>query len=204
MRLVSWKTGNALAVCALAIALGQVTAPVIGSARAMQDQPNPEQTAPPTPKPSQPQEAPRRAPIPVGPNVRIELTITDQAGTDAPVKKTLSVIAADRHNGSVRSKVTVAVPGPEGPAIKVSRHVELPLNVDVKPEVMENGLIRLWLILNYETTNASRETGTAVHSNVTGNQTVMLENGKPLIVSQSADAATDRKVTLELKATILR
>ena len=32
----------------------------------------------------------------------------------------------------------------------------------------------------------------------------MLENGKPLIVSQSADAATDRKVTVELKATILR
>jgi hypothetical protein len=203
MRLVSWKCGNALAVYVLAIAIGLVTAPAIGSARAMQDQPNPEQTAQPTPKPSPPQEPPRR-PIPAGPNVRVEITITDQSGSDTPVKKTLSVIAADRHNGSVRSKVTVAVPGPEAPAVKTFRYEELPLNVDVKTEVMENGLIRVQLILNYETFNPSRESGTAVRSVVTGNQTVMLENGKPLIVSQSADATTDRKVTLELKATILR
>ena len=75
-----------------------------------------------TPKPV----ADRRPPpvIPPGPNVRVELTITDQAGTDAPVKKTLSVIAADRHNGSVRSKVTVAVPGRKDrklPATRICR-----------------------------------------------------------------------------------
>jgi hypothetical protein len=211
MRVVSWKSGNAIAVCVMTIVLGQFAAPVTGSARAIQeqDQPNPEQTAPPaaqpTPKPA-PQEGPRRPSLPPGPNVRVEITITDQAGTDAPVKKTLSVIAADRHNGSVRSKVTVVVPGPpqSGPVTTGPRYEELPLNVDVRAEVMENGLIRTHLILNYETFSASRETGAAVRSVVTGNQTMMLENGKPLIVSQSADAATDRKVMLELKATILR
>lgn len=215
MRLVSWKSGNAIVVCALAIVLGHIVTPA-GSLRAMQDQPTPEQAVQltqatqatqPTPKPAPPrQEAPRK-PEPPGPNVRVEITITDQVGTEAPAKKTLSVIAADRNNGSVRSKVTVAVPGPEVPTPKMFRYEDLPLNVDVKPEVLENGLIKTWVILNYETFNTStkdRESGTAVRSVVTSNQTVMLENGKPLIVSQSADPATDRKVTLELKATILR
>ena len=32
----------------------------------------------------------------------------------------------------------------------------------------------------------------------------MLEDGKPLVISQSADPATDRKVKVEVKATILR
>ena len=73
------------------------------------------------------------------------------------VKKTLSVIAADRHNGSVRSKVTVAVPGRQDGPSRASRYEELPLNVDIKAEVMDNGLIRTQLILNYETFNASKE-----------------------------------------------
>ena len=32
----------------------------------------------------------------------------------------------------------------------------------------------------------------------------MLESGKPLVVAQSADAVGDRRVMLELKATILK
>jgi hypothetical protein len=34
--------------------------------------------------------------------------------------------------------------------------------------------------------------------------TALLEDGKPLIVSQSADPSGDRKVRLELKAIIVR
>jgi hypothetical protein len=207
MRLVSWKSGNTIAVCVLAVVIGQFTAPVTGSAVAMQDQSNAEQTAPPatqkTPKPAPQIEAPR-PPVLSGPNVRVEITITDQAGSDTPVKKTLNVIAQDRHDGSVRSKVKVVVPGPVVGGTKTISYEDLPLNVDVRAEVMDNGLIRTRLILNYETVNPGTETGTAAHSVVTANQIVMLENGKPMIVSQSADAATDRKVSVELKATILK
>ena len=32
----------------------------------------------------------------------------------------------------------------------------------------------------------------------------LLEDGKPLVVSQSADPSSDRKVRVELKATIVR
>jgi hypothetical protein len=34
--------------------------------------------------------------------------------------------------------------------------------------------------------------------------TVILEDGKPLVVSQSADPTTDRRVRVELKSTILK
>jgi uncharacterized protein YlzI (FlbEa/FlbD family) len=34
--------------------------------------------------------------------------------------------------------------------------------------------------------------------------TVLLENGKSLLVTQSADPVSDRKVTVEVKATIVR
>ena len=34
--------------------------------------------------------------------------------------------------------------------------------------------------------------------------TMILESGKPLIVAQSADPVSDRQVTVEVKATILR
>jgi hypothetical protein len=199
MRLVSWKY-----VCVMAI----VFTPLTGSATE-QTLPTPSQPttlptpAPPIPlqTPAVPQEAPRRPQTPQGPNIRIELTITDQAGMDAPVKKTLSVIAADRHNGYIRSKVAVGVPMPDPGTFD---YLDLPLNVDTKAELMENGLIRLLVILNYETVNPTRNGGKPTRSVVTVTQTVMLENGKPLVVSQSADAATDRKVSLEVKATILK
>ncbi len=34
--------------------------------------------------------------------------------------------------------------------------------------------------------------------------TIALQSGKPLLISQSADPASDRKVTVEVKATILK
>jgi hypothetical protein len=210
MRLVSLKSGNAIAVCVMAIVLGQISA--------AQESRDDQQTVPPpavvvpqptpraTPKPPQ-EVSPRSSPgIPGGPNIQVEIAIIDQAGSDPPVKKTLNVIAADGQNGSIRSKVTVAVPThPPGPDPKEYRYESLPLNVDIKPEVTRNGLIRVWLILNYETFYPAKTSNMPpVRSVVTANQFVMLENGKPMTVSQSADAATDRKVSVELKATILK
>jgi hypothetical protein len=204
MRHVSWKTGNAIAVCVIAIVLGQISA--------AQEQRKAEPKAPPAPQSTQKPPAAdeivsKPSAITTGPNIRMDITITDQAGSEPPVKKTLSVIAADHGSGSIRSTVTVAVPTyPPGPDAKISSFERLPLNVDVKPEVTRNGQIRVQLILNYETYYfATKSSGIpAVRSVVTANQWVMLENGKPMTVSQSADAATDRKVSIELTATILK
>jgi hypothetical protein len=200
MRLVSWKVSSAIAVCVMAVVLGQISAAQEASESG---QPAPAEAQPPA-KPAPVLEPPRRPVIlPAVPNVRVDLTIIDQAGSEAPVKKTLSVIAASGNGGSVRSKVAVALPNMEGSPVKF-RYEDLPLNVDVRPEIAENGRIRTRLILNYETFRIAEQGGGAgVRSVVTVDQWVMLENGKPTTVSQSADAATDRKVSVELKATIL-
>jgi hypothetical protein len=34
--------------------------------------------------------------------------------------------------------------------------------------------------------------------------TVIVQNGKPLLVSQAADPSADRKMTVEVKATVLK
>lgn len=215
MRLVSWKYGNAIAVCVMAIVLSGIGAPIAASASGAQEAreaqqaerkapPPAKEAAEPTPQ-AVPPPAPRpMVPIPALRNIQFEITITDQVGADAPVKKTLNVIAADAGSGAVRSKATVAVPrNPQDP--KDVFYQELPLNVDVRPEVTENkNRIRARLTLNYETLYPSKTSGVPpVRSVVFVDQHVMLDNGKPLLVSQSADATTDRKVSVELKATIL-
>jgi hypothetical protein len=209
MRLVSSKNGNAIAVCVMAIVLGGISAPIVASAVAAQEaQPAEQQPPPPAAQqPAQPAMLPAakpRIPIPALRNIQIEITIIDQVGTDTPLKKTLNVIAADAGSGSVRSKVTVPVPrNPADP--KDVMYQDLPLNVDIRPEVTENkNRLRARLILNYETLYPSKTSGVPpVRSVVFVDQHVMLDNGKPLLVSQSADATTDRKVSVELKATIL-
>jgi hypothetical protein len=208
MRLVSrkWKYGNAIAVCVMAIALGQ-----IGSAQESRDN---QQATPPAAQPAQkPAEEPVTrviAPaammqIPALKNIQVDITIIDQVGSEPPLKKTLSVIAVDAGSGSVRSKGFIAVPKQE-PASRPGDYYyeELPLNVDIRPQVTENkNRIRMRLILNYETFRPKTTGLPPVRSVVTVDQNVMLDNGKPMIVSQSADATTDRKVSVELKATIL-
>jgi hypothetical protein len=212
MRLVSWKTGKAIAVSVMAIVLGQIGA--AQQVREDQQTPPPAATQPtapapaaqPTPKPADIVIPRTRIPLPASANIRVDITITDQAGTAAPLKKTLNVISADGGSGSVRSKATVAVPKfPPGPDPKNYFYEELPLNVDIRPEITENeNRIRTRLILNYETFSPKSEGTPAVRSVVTVDQWVMLDNGKPLVVSQSADATTDRRVTVELKATIMK
>jgi hypothetical protein len=156
MRLVSrkWKYGNAIAVCVMAIALGQ-----IGSAQESRDN---QQATPPAAQPAQkPAEEPVTrviAPaammqIPALKNIQVDITIIDQVGSEPPLKKTLSVIAVDAGSGSVRSKGFIAVPKQE-PASRPGDYYyeELPLNVDIRPQVTENkNRIRMRLILNYET-----------------------------------------------------
>jgi hypothetical protein len=41
-------------------------------------------------------------------------------------------------------------------------------------------------------------------SGINQSQTVILQSGKPLVVSQAADPISDRKVLVEVKATVLK
>jgi hypothetical protein len=177
------------------LALG-LAATVIAPTVAQQTQPAPPArggtpaTAPATAAP-----APRRQGQPI--NVKIDLSINDQRGTSAPVKRTLSMIVADGMGGSIRSQSEVLAVG------------SVPLNVDVHPELLDNNKIRLILTLQYDwpaPLEGGREAprGTVIKTALHNSVSLVLDNDKPMIAAQSADPIGDRAVTVEVKATILR
>jgi hypothetical protein len=168
-----------------------------------------------------PPRAPQTPPLAAGAvpqDIRVDVTISDQSGQSKPIAKTVSMVVADRESGSVQSETriqvlqrpptrpasTVGVGGVVVPAAAETwRWEDLPLNVSVWPVIVGDGHVRVKVMLNYGTINNSPDSpsGTA---RVKKDVIAVLTDGKPLIVSSSADAATDRKVTVELKATIQR
>ena len=171
-------------------------------AESRQQTPSPSERPPaaqpkPTPAPSEapPPRAPQGQPV----NIKLDLTITDQAGPGEPAKKTVSVIVADRGNAAVRSS---------------GNNVRAIINVDASPQIMSNGSVRLILAVEYNPRQGPPNKvkgpgGDDLPDDSRGstlNQRVMvlLEPNKPLIISQAADPLSDRKITLEIRATILK
>lgn len=155
----------------------------------------------PTPKPAPPPVAvpvvPGEAPLKIRGrdlNVQVEVTIGDQIGATAPEKKVVSLLAADRTMGRVRANAH-AQRGDMG-------FVGTVLNVDARPIVLDNDRILLELTLEY---SPLRETQVKQQpTNLNESLSVILQNGKSLMVSQAADPISDRRMTVEVKATIVR
>jgi hypothetical protein len=124
-------------------------------------------------------------------NVQVELTLTDQIGTQAPEKKTVSMIVASGSWGKIRN--TAARSGP----------VQIGLNVDARPFVSTDGPVQLELTLYYYPPQGKPD-APVVPTELNQSMTIVLQSGKPLLISQSADPASDRKITVEVKATILK
>jgi hypothetical protein len=130
-------------------------------------------------------------------NVQVELVLTDQMGAQPAEKKTVSMIVSSGSWGKVRSAGTVAPIGSPPFAVE--------LNVDARPLVSMDGQIQMELVLEYSPpTSDSRETLKTRPTGMNQSLTVVLQSGKPLVVSQAADPVSDRKVVVEVKATILK
>jgi hypothetical protein len=130
-------------------------------------------------------------------NVQIELTLTDQIGTLPAEKKTVSMIVASGSWGKIRSLGNVR-PQNDAPFV-------VDLNVDARPFVATDGPIQLELTLNYSPPGgADKDTLKPRPTGINQSLTVILQSGKPLIVSQAADPVSDRKVIVEVKATVLK
>jgi hypothetical protein len=133
-------------------------------------------------------------------NIRVDLTITDQRGGVAPVKKTVTVVTGDGWSGSLRST-----------AIFVGVSQEVPLNVDAEPSIQADGKIRLSFNLQYDLPSPPPSAGQdpvasmrLTRTNIRESMTVILESGKAITVAQSADPIGDRQVTVEVMATVLK
>lgn len=133
------------------------------------------------PAPTQKPEAaepsqPRQGPQPV--NVRIDLALSEEGEGAAP-PKTVTMLVAAGELGRIRTGAGSLV-----------------LNVDARPVILQNGLIRVMLSLQYGTGSPSGHVSQSLYT--------VLTSGKPLMVSQSADPKSDRRVTAELTATVLK
>jgi len=119
-------------------------------------------------------------------NVRIDLTVTEQREGAPLPPRTVSMLVADRESGRVRTGGGNAV-----------------LNVDAHPEVTRDGRIRLAFSLEYRRERDADEK--AAPALLTESLTMILEDGKPALVSQSADPTAARtSVRVDLKAAILK
>jgi hypothetical protein len=140
-----------------------------------------------TQKPVETTQAAQQPPRPTGQiaNIKLDLSITDQRGDSATAPKIVTMIVADRENGRIRTF-----------------RGNMSLNVDARPDIPRDGRVRVALTLEYRPTAAENERGDPPI--ISESLTVFLEDGKALVVSQSADPTSDRKVRVELKATVMR
>jgi len=160
----------------------------------------PEAPTPKAPPAIVPPATPRREGQPV--NVKVELTISDQHGTSTPLKKTVTVVTGDSMNGFIRSNVNYA--GGVG---------NIPLNVDAEPFLLPDGKIRLHVNVEYDlpapgaigpSDNLPPTERLVRVTQIRESLALIVESGKSMIVAQSADPVSDRQVTIEVKATVLR
>jgi hypothetical protein len=134
-----------------------------------------------TAKPAEPQASRASA---QGTNVRIELTITDQRSDAQTPPKTVMLLVEDNQNGRIRTGRGNAV-----------------LNLDVRPQIVRDGRVRVLVSLEYTPQDApDRPSQPPIQESIVA----LLDDGRALVVSQSADPISDRKVRLEVKATIVK
>ncbi|HET7698514.1 MAG TPA: hypothetical protein VFK57_22555 [Vicinamibacterales bacterium] len=162
------------------------------------------QEKPGTAKPPAETAAPARAVptegLPV--NVRLEITITDQRGNAEPIVKTVTKTVADRSWIRIRTGADVQTRMGMRPVV---------LNIDSYPRVIPtpgtqnpSNKLKVDLTIDYRPVAAEADSEKSTTPSINESLTIILEDGKSMVISQSADPATDRKVRVEAKATILK
>lgn len=157
-----------------------------------------------TPQPAQPAQTSKTPTPPTSPpspkregqplNIRVDTSISETGGPSAPVKKTVTAVAGDGYSASVRETSAPGAPGQSGPTS---------LNVDASPTILSNGKIRVGVTLQYVAGQA--QTGdTRLRTDIRQTLVLILDSGKPLVISEASDPISDRHVTVEVTATILK
>lgn len=125
-----------------------------------------------------------------GQNIRVDLVITDSLVADTQAKKAVSMLLLDGYRGQVRSTGGSGV-----------------LNVDARPRLQKDGKILVDLTLIYQpelTAQQAQEAGTSRIAVFNESLVLMVVDGQPIVASQAADPRSDRKVSLEVTATVLK
>jgi len=180
-------------------ALLVVLALVAGTASAQNEQTTSSSTTQTTAASQYKSEAPRSQAFPARSNIRVDLTISDQRADGPNEKKQVSMIVSETSWGKIRTHATTRPPSPTaGPNMDVA------LNVDARPFINAAGNIQLELVVNYNPLDETNKAGLVRPTELNQSLTVILQSGKPLVVAQAADPMVDRKMIVEVVATILK
>ena len=133
-------------------------------------------------------------------NIRVEIVISEQGGGAPPVKKTATVITGDRRAAAVRATGEAEIPNSTGRTFpnRADRVVTY-AKADVRPLIERDGRIRTLVTLEYLSPTSQTE-GRGTQLKVEP----LLESGRPLVVSESTDPTSDRGLTVQVTATILK
>jgi len=129
-------------------------------------------------------------------NIRLEFTITDSRATATPTSKTVTMVLSDRANGRIRTQGEVRT--------QDGRRLPITLNLDAQPEITRDNRVKVNVTLEYKPQAGESESEERTTTSIGEAMTVILNDGKALVVSQSADPHSDRKVKIEMKATFLK
>ena len=144
------------------------------------------------PEPDRPRPSPRTRS-----NVKIDVTISDQTGSGPVEKKVVSVIAAEESWGKIRTQASARM------SDGGFQHVAL--NVDARPFLTSTSAIQLELTVAYNPLGAmAKDTSQMRPTELNQSMTVVLQSGKAMVVSQAADPIMDRKIVVEVVASILK
>jgi len=155
---------------------------------APQGTPPPRTTTPEVPRPGQ--KAPAApgwtpgAPGASWQNVRLDVKIFDTVNPDGG--KVVTIVCMDGQGGQVRSQAGDGL-----------------INIDAKPTVRADGRIWVQLTIEYFPEPATPQPQSGSNRMSLGQSlSLVVVDGKPMVASQSADPKSDRKVMIELTATI--
>jgi uncharacterized protein (DUF4415 family) len=198
----------AILVCAMAVSASVYAQQPKAAAAARKPSTNAEQSKSSENK-SEPAAKPAAEPPPQPVNVKIEVSITDQSGSGTPARKVVTMIAGDRQRTSIRSSASVPVKqtAPGNAVAMPFTYRNVTINVDARPAIVpkESNKVLVSFGLEYFPKPAGgqeeMEPGMASFNEQLA---LILESGKPTIVSLAADPTSDRKITVEVTATILR
>ena len=171
------KSHVALFICLLAVTLG--------AQQSKQAPPAPPAApaAPAPPAPPAPPVDPEQGGLPI--NIRLDVSVIDQAAQGTPQPKSLMVMLVDRAMGRTRAAFE-----------------DRSVAVDARPSIVD-GRIRVYVTIQ---SDAARNFGPPNEQDPTLNWrnsfSLLLENGKPMLALETNDAVTKRKMSIEVKATI--
>ncbi len=168
----------------------------------------PSKPAPPKPPAAPAAPAPVAAPAPPAPvavprvivdpsgggqsvNIRLDVSVIDQKDNAVGQPKTLMVILADKALGQARAA-----------------YEDRSVSVDARPTIVD-GLIRVNVTINSQEPPKGMPTAPDFNKsdpllNWSNSFALLLQSGKPMVALETSDAVTKRKMSIEVKATILK